>query len=1431
MNFKVKVIFIILLFLAPFVGFAQLSANFTASKTQGCDVLGNVVFTDLSTGNPTSWRWDFGNGNFSNLQNPTVNFSSVGNYNITLTVSNSNGNNSTTKSAYIKVFKRPESKLTASPLAGCGPLTVNFQDNSINGSGTINQWLWDFNDGSPAGNIQNPSHTYQTVGSYNVSLKVTDNNGCSNTKTNNNFITVTSAPVARFNTSTPTVACVAPHTVNFTNTSTGIGLTYQWDFGNGLTSTLANPSTTYNAFGVYTVSLTVIDASGCSDTRTQNGYVTIQPISADFSVDNDSICRGTEVQFTNISLGSNSYLWDFGDGTTSTNINPTHIYRSHGNYKVLLTAKFGNICIDTLSTMIYVDSIKANFSISPIYSCQFNDSIRFVNQSFNSDRSIWIIKDLKYKNKDTLWVENLYNGTFNDTLIVSSKLGCRDTLVRTDRTAEITSVGLMSTPITGGCYPVTYKIKAYPQTSSSITNIRWEIGKNGSLGVLTGVDSISYTVNTDTTIVVSVMVTDSNGCTAVNSVNIFAGYPPSYSLELFADTICAEDTLFAKIKFSEKEMFIYYVEDTLRELGMSFIQNDSILKVFNFPDTGNIDLRLKMNYFGCLVDSFLTFRVDGPLIRSISDSSDCANLLTHYFFANITDYKKFYWNFGDGSPIDSTTLSPIHTFPFAGDFEVTLTAYNDSTGCSFKRKIKVYTKPFNIQISANKYADCKPFNYILYPSFPDSIVDFYWIVNNNIIRQDSITGGFTLPETKTVSLVAINNLGCKDSTSIQLVRYKLEPSFSAIPSIFCDPSTVRFSDTTKNFVPIVNWKWDFGNGDTSILKIDSSRYQLEGNYDITLSITDDLGCKASITKSSYVRFLRNIPRFISSNRRACVGELVQFSNISTGDSLTYLWDFGNGKTSTARNGSTTFDSAGVYSISLTTTNPLNCSNTLNLPNYIFVEAKPTADFSADTTYSNCYPLPVNFINTSPDSNIVKWYWDFGDNSSGSLFKDAFHNYTTVGNFDVTHVVETNSGCKDTIIKTAYIQTRGPSAEIRFYPDSICINEEITFEVINPKSVASYIWDFADGKSATTSPVTHRYTDRAGTLYPTLILNDSAGLCSIGIRDTIYIKEMIALIGISDSSGCEPLTVNLKNETIGDDNSYWDFGNGETSTQDNITKTYYAGIYPIHLYARGLGCIDTTLINLEVFPKPVLTVTKDSSICEGDSIQLFGSGGESYLWEPSSGLSNPTISSPMASPDFTTNYRLTVTDTNSCSDTRNVQLTIYNQPKIQLFDDTLIYLGEDLKLIERNNNANVIYSWTPSTGLSCKDCPNPKAKPLVTTKYILRTTDLIGCFEFTDSITVEVHDGFTTDIPKAFSPNGDGVNDIIYVRGWGIKELLIFEIYNRWGEKIFETNDQTIGWDGTYKGQPQAIDTYIFVVKALGYNDNVIEKKGNITLLR
>jgi gliding motility-associated-like protein len=1431
MNFIQNLLLTLSITILSTASFAQLTADFSANKIQGCDVLGNVVFTDLSTGSPTSWLWDFGNGNSSTLQSPTANFSNVGNYNIKLTVTNANGSNSTTKSAYIKVYKSPESRLVANPSAGCGPLTVNFQDNSIKGSGTINQWLWDFNDGSPAGTTQNPTHTYQTVGSYNVSLKVTDNNGCSNTKINNNMVTVTSSPVARFNATSSTSACSAPHNVNFVSTSTGNGLTYLWDFGNGQTSTLANPSTTYNAFGVYTVSLTVRDASGCSNKRTNNGYISIQNIESKFTIDKVKICQGLPATFTNNSLGSNFTLWEFGDGQSAVAFEPTHVYKNYGTYRVKLTARFGNSCVDTSSKLIYIDSLDAKFSISPVFSCQLAGKVLFTNQSFHADSTHWIINSNNFYMRDTLSINNLSDGFFSDTLIAKNRFGCIDTVIRTDRNSSITRVSLSLEPQDGGCIPLPIVIKSSTVSSSSIVSYRWLVGKNGAFGIFTSRDSLNYTLTKDTTMMVTLIVTDANGCTASRSIEIKGGYPAFYDLNQLQDTVCASDTLFAIFNFPEEEMYVDKVIDSISQRDIPFIFEDTLLKVFNFQDTGTVRIKLIHNYLGCKVDSFITVHVNGPLIKPISDSADCFDLLTHYLKAEIKDYHRFYWDFGDSTALDSIHLNPSHTYAYPGLFTVTLTAFNDSTGCSYERRIDVSSAPYRTFIRASQAIMCAPFNYVLRPVFPSQVVDFYWLIGGTTIRQDSILGGFTVPGTRLVQLVSTNYLGCIDTAYLNLIAYEVKPTFSGVPTRFCDPSTVFFTDTTTGYQQLVEWTWNFGNGKSSKETNDSSRYPLEGDYNVSLTIRDTLGCIGTTTKNNYVRFLRNTPRFIASDRRACVGEIVTFANISTGDSLSYLWNFGNGKTSTTRTGTVVYDSPGVYTVSLRTTNTLNCSEILTIPNYITVEAKPTAEFTADTTFSSCYPLAVNFTNTSPDNNLVKWSWDFGDNSTGSLFEDAFHNYTSVGDFDVTHRVETNSGCKDTIVKKAYIKTRGPSAEIRFYPDSICINEEITFEIVNPKSVASYIWDFADGKSATTSPVTHRYTDRAGTLYPTLILNDSANECNIGIRDTIYIKEMIALIGISDSSGCEPLKVDFRNNTLGDDDSYWDFGNGETSRLDNLTKTYNAGTYPIKLFAKGLGCVDTTQVNLEVYPTPVISVSNDSSICEGDSLQLFGSGGETYLWVPSAGLNDATLPNPMASPDLTTNYQLTITDTNLCTASQKVNLIIYNEPHITLFDDTLIYLGEDLKLIERNNRANVIYSWTPTTGLSCSNCPNPTAKPLLTTKYTLRTTDLLGCFEFTDSITVDVYDGFTADIPKAFSPNGDGTNDIIYVRGWGIKELIVFEIYNRWGEKVFETNDQTIGWDGTYKSQPQAIDTYIFVIKALGYNDNIIEKKGNITLLR
>ena len=142
-----------------------------------------------------------------------------------------------------------------------------------------------------------------------------------------------------------------------------------------------------------------------------------------------------------------------------------------------------------------------------------------------------------------------------------------------------------------------------------------------------------------------------------------------------------------------------------------------------------------------------------------------------------------------------------------------------------------------------------------------------------------------------------------------------------------------------------------------------------------------------------------------------------------------------------------------------------------------------------------------------------------------------------------------------------------------------------------------------------------------------------------------------------------------------------------------------------------------------------------------------------------------------------------------------------------------------------------YVWTPELGLSCADCFDPIAQPLDTTSYIFEIINPFGCFPFKDTVQVDVLVDFSLELPQAFTPNGDGLNDTIFVRGWGLKELLQFQIFNRWGEMVYESSDLNEGWDGTFKGEPQPNETYVYFVRVLTFGDKILFKKGNFKIIR
>ncbi|MBA7612586.1 hypothetical protein ES703_19822 [subsurface metagenome] len=323
-----------------------LDADFFAPDG-GCAPV-TVDFTDQSTGTITGWEWDFGDGDTSTAQNPTHTYSDPGAYTVSLTITGPCANTDTeTKVNYILVEGPPTADFSADPMECVAPLTVDFTDLS---TGTITEWHWDFGDGDTS-TAQSPTHTYDDPGLYTVSLTVTGPCGDDmETKVDYIAVSVLNADFV----GEPT-ECVAPLTVDFTDLSTGTISGWNWDFGDGDTSTAQNPTHTYNDPGLYTVSLTITGPGG-SDTETKVNYITVhESLAADFSANPTQGDPPLTVDFTDLSTGTISgWEWDFGDGDTSTAQNPTHTYNDAGTYTVSLTITGPCANTDTETKVNYI---------------------------------------------------------------------------------------------------------------------------------------------------------------------------------------------------------------------------------------------------------------------------------------------------------------------------------------------------------------------------------------------------------------------------------------------------------------------------------------------------------------------------------------------------------------------------------------------------------------------------------------------------------------------------------------------------------------------------------------------------------------------------------------------------------------------------------------------------------------------------------------------------------------------------------------------------------------------------------------------------------------------------------------------------------------------------------------------------------------------
>lgn len=391
----------------------------SADKVSGCSPL-QVSFSAVSD-SPNGLSWDFGNGYTSNDKAPLVVYTTPGIYTVKLT--DGSGQPVTTT---VTVHGIPQVDFKADKTKACVNDGVNFTVQPAAGSSVVN-YVWGFGDGKTVtgANFAQASHIYKTSGKYDISLLVTDANGCMATKTAYALVEATTKPVADFKPSVSN-SCNETENISFTNLSTGEGykLAYTWEFGDKGVSADANPSHIFGQ-GKFDVTLTVKDDNGCYSTATKR--VNVTKLKADFITEKDQACTGERIKFVNASnYKGTKWLWSFSDGTTSAEANPEKAFAQPGSYSVKFTVTDG-ICTETAAKEAFIhvrNGIKTEFTSDISQSCNQPVSVKLKNNTPNSAVVLWNFGDGTVSTKNE--TEKVYAaaGNYKVSLEVTDSSGC-----------------------------------------------------------------------------------------------------------------------------------------------------------------------------------------------------------------------------------------------------------------------------------------------------------------------------------------------------------------------------------------------------------------------------------------------------------------------------------------------------------------------------------------------------------------------------------------------------------------------------------------------------------------------------------------------------------------------------------------------------------------------------------------------------------------------------------------------------------------------------------------------------------------------------------------------------------------------------------------------------------------------------------------------
>lgn len=1415
--------------------------DFTASVVSSCTTPLPVSFRSSGPAGLT-YAWDFGDpasgaANTSAEQHPSHTYNQEGRYTVTLVARTAEGCEAVvSKQSYIVIEKTKADFSVQGP--ACSGTNLLLENNTMPRPDLS---TWTLPNGSTAVST-NASYYFNAPGNYDITL-TSGLNGCMETITKT--ITVHEPPLVSF-TGTPVTSCSVPFTTQFSSQSQG-ATAWQWTFGDGTASDLEAPSHTYTAFGDYAVSLRVQNDHGCAANVTLPDYIRAQEPQMNISVTPQEGCLPLNTSFSAALLTPGTitaYHWDLGDGTTSTAPAPAHTYTTEGRFPVTLTADLAGGCRLVRESYVRAGEIPVvNFDATPKAPCQ-NERVRFTNLSQpRGTEWRWIFhEDGNGSIEENPQHYFQHIGLHSVTLEVNN-YGCIRSARKTDFITILPPVANFGfTQVCSDRYSVTFTDASDFGPVPTPKHWKW--------------DFLDGTTSTDQ-----------------NPVHVFPA-PGVYRVRLTVSNENCESEVVREVRIIDEKPVIHtdktalcagtaavISRDALTETNISdwhwewgdatYSPNpgNSISKTYSDPGDYTVYLEIT-DLNNCITTSnTIALQVNGALADFSFAGRNCKRDEISFTDASASTHGNsivsWNWEFGDGSDPETVSAKPLdhkHAFTSTGTYNVQLNVV-DNAGCRTSAMRPVPVTGVTANFSTAGTIAC--LNQEMFFSNASSGVNlqYQWDFGDGTASTETHPlKPYSQPGLYTVSLKVTGGPGCTET--IVKDQYITVPDPQAkftVPANLaeCPPVLVQTTNESTGFARSV---WDFGDGSRSSLEAPSHVYNLPGTYTISLQVYSAGDCVSSVTRDIKIDGPTGTRSWTPST--GCAPHLASFT-ASSPNAVKYIWDFDNGTVQTSATNTIqyTYSQQGVYSPRVILEDAKGCQvPAQGPPGSITVDAVQ-ADFTLDDSRA-CDAGEVFFTDGSTGlskdrlNNPHTFLWDFGYTNRTddvSTQQNPSFLYSGVGTYTARLEITSIYGCKDEITKTVTVEAL-PEASIQ--PVSpVCAGDSILFSGRENKNLPGTHWVWImDGQALTTTSTAPRmtFTD-AGSHHIQLVITNGNNKCpstasvnaAINPLPTLHVTPRLSAICLGQS---QQLLSNSSPAQF----SWTDYNISDAGATNPSVSPARDTTYKVEAI-NNFGCIRRDSARITV-SQPFRVNSADALICSGKETQLHATGAVRYQWLPATGLSRADVGDPMASPAVSTQYRVVGYGNDACfTDTADVMLTVHPSPVINTGGVREVPAGTELALNVQSSDNITQWLWYPNKWISCADCPSPVITPRGDVTYNITAINQYGCQTIALLPVKLICPGSTAFIPNSFSPNGDGQNDVFYVRGRGISVIKSFRIFNRWGQLVFErgqcnTDDPSCGWDGRFNGKIVNPDVFIYFAEMTCDTNEPLLLKGNVTVL-